>query len=485
VIISFDGVQAPELPDIIEGLTALHAGSEDIVNAASAFATVTRAHHDDLVDVRAKFVAGAFPLHHVSTSTDNTSVHVSVDGDLSDADVYNADTTFRTTFNNSPLFGVLAKTDFIGPHAFSSLPKLKALAELPLLIESGNETDNTALHGELDTLAGWEPSSTTMIPANLSALDNLDPLTKMWATAAVKYGNQAGIDPRLVLAIVLNEGATRTHYGLGQPYDEFFRWPGRSFRPNSLGLTNMKEAQFNEVKKRYPDEFKGVNWGDLVGNDDLAIKSTSYNLTMLRDDAASQANPSVRLSQPLNQFLASGYNASGQTYRSLSIARDGDTFKANEADYGIRALGHYDDAKWKTPLPATIPFSADHRMDSGGIVGSGTPTLTERGLEVVGRWASTPRAQEVRQLVAEKHLQHVSVEFLRHSDGTGKVSRELVGGSFVYVPSNPEAKVLASKSIGAELLSLLAGRFGTKAAAAPNTARSRSCPGVTVARSGA
>ena len=65
----------------------------------------------------------------------------------------------------------------------------------------------------------------------------------------MKYGNQAGIDPRMVLA-------------------------------NSLGLTNMKEAQFDEVKKRYPDEFQGVKWSDVVGNSEVSIKATAYNLTI-------------------------------------------------------------------------------------------------------------------------------------------------------------------------------------------------------------
>lgn len=110
---------------------------------------------------------------------------------------------------------------------------------------------------------------------------------------------------------------------------------------NSLGLTNMKEAQFDEVKKRYPDEFQGIKWSDVVGNSEVSIKATAYNLTILRDDAASQAIGKVRRRQPLNQFLASGYNAGGTTGRSLQVATGGNPFLSNEVDYGQRAMQSY------------------------------------------------------------------------------------------------------------------------------------------------
>jgi hypothetical protein len=103
--------------------------------------------------------------------------------------------------------------------------------------------------------------------------------------------------------------------------------------------------------------------------------------------------------------------------------------------------------EWKTPLPQSIPFSADHDMTSNGIVGSGTPALTARGLEVYGRWAETERARHVRGLVNSGHLTHTSVEFMTHRDTkSGNASRELIGGSFVYTPSNTRARVLSSKA---------------------------------------
>jgi hypothetical protein len=44
------------------------------------------------------------------------------------------------------------------------------------------------------------------------------------------------------------------------------------------------------------------------------------------------------------------------------------------------------------------------------------------------------------------HLTSVSVEFLRRMDSKGRQVNELLGGAFVNVPANPEARVLASKA---------------------------------------
>ncbi|WP_344997212.1 hypothetical protein [Tsukamurella soli] len=80
-------------------------------------------------------------------------------------------------------------------------------------------------------------------------------------------------------------------------------------------------------------------------------------------------------------------------------------------------------------------------MSSNGVIGSGTPYLDGAGnLRIRGTFAGTAKAQEVRQLVTEGHLQGASVEFLNGPDG-----RQLLGCGIVYVPSNPDARVLTAK----------------------------------------
>jgi hypothetical protein len=110
--------------------------------------------------------------------------------------------------------------------------------------------------------------------------------------------------------------------------------------------------------------------------------------------------------------------------------------------------------EWKQPLPQKITFDSDHGMSVASTVGSGTPSINEKGeLVVSGTYSSLPRAQEVRTLVNEGHINTTSVAFMsdrsEQKDGKTVVKRELLNGAFVAIPSNREALVLSSKGIKA------------------------------------
>lgn len=102
------------------------------------------------------------------------------------------------------------------------------------------------------------------------------------------------------------------------------------------------------------------------------------------------------------------------------------------------------------PLPESIPVHAFHNFDDP--IGRAVPAYDEQG-RLVGKgfYASTPRAQEIRQLVADGVIGHTSVGFMaaeRSSKNDGPVeitSGELLEVSFVSVPSNRDARVLAAK----------------------------------------
>jgi hypothetical protein len=103
--------------------------------------------------------------------------------------------------------------------------------------------------------------------------------------------------------------------------------------------------------------------------------------------------------------------------------------------------------QWQQPLPDRVHFNANHSDDVSDIVGSGKPWIDEAGnLRVRGKFASTELGQHIRSLVNEGHLTGVSVEFLRRKDANGHPVHELVGGAFVSLPSNPQARVLSSKA---------------------------------------
>ncbi|TFB96531.1 MULTISPECIES: hypothetical protein [unclassified Cryobacterium] len=117
-----------------------------------------------------------------------------------------------------------------------------------------------------------------------------------------------------------------------------------------------------------------------------------------------------------------------------TLDRDGDTLGSDE---------------WKTPLPEKITFDSDHGMSVATTVGSGVPSINEAGqLVVSGTYSSLPRAQEVRTLVNEGHINTTSVAFmtLPKTSKDAKPQRELLNGAFVAIPSNREALVLSSKS---------------------------------------
>ena len=102
------------------------------------------------------------------------------------------------------------------------------------------------------------------------------------------------------------------------------------------------------------------------------------------------------------------------------------------------------------PLPRGVPIHVDHRMDSEGLVGTGRPYYAGDELRLKGTFAGTPRAQIIRQLVVEGHLGAMSVGFMDAKrvvkDGVPTITKaELLEVSFVTVPSNREALVVAAK----------------------------------------
>lgn len=382
---SFAGVIAPEAEDIREALDVLRGGAEQIQTAAESIGSAIRLHSDNLVDARKDLsdaAPSAFPNQKfalVTTATGNASVRASVNAELGAFDAAYAKQFFNLTLQSSLLFHNLSDVGYggkglIDSNAFSNELKLIALSQLPLIAETGDEHTNEKFIDELDNTVSWLTPMGSLTAVDLSKLDAYGPQMKSWAILAVKYGNEAGVDPRLVLAMVMQEGAPLNAGWMGQAFHDQIQGDPSQYKPNalgpllgmeydlqraratrlaqafpflaqyldkhggdtgnSIGLTNLKEAPFLEVTTKYKDKFNGESWENLIGNDELAIKVAAYNLKMLDVDAAPQATPEVRAAQPLNQFLGSGYNASGITARSVEVATGGAPFLDNETEHG-------------------------------------------------------------------------------------------------------------------------------------------------------
>ena len=120
-----------------------------------------------------------------------------------------------------------------------------------------------------------------------------------------------------------------------------------------------------------------------------------------------------------------------------SLDRDGDRLGADE---------------WITPLPERLPLDIDHGMSVADTIGSFRPYFDGDRLMMDATFASTPKAQEVRALVKEGHINTVSIAFL--SDKSRKDAsqpfREVLNAGVVACPSNRDAVILASKAAKAD-----------------------------------
>jgi hypothetical protein len=137
---------------------------------------------------------------------------------------------------------------------------------------------------------------------------------------------------------------------------------------------------------------------------------------------------------------------------------EGDTSQYGEANVILSTNGLDRDGErlepdeWKLPLPEYITFDTDHGMSVATTVGGGEPFLNGDGqLQVPVKFASIGHAQNTRTLVNERIIRNVSVTFLQRKNAeTGKIERELLNGSFVAIPANPQAVVLSSKAAQAK-----------------------------------
>ncbi|MFI7528046.1 hypothetical protein [Nocardia salmonicida] len=179
----------------------------------------------------------------------------------------------------------------------------------------------------------WDSPSAQFTPKPGSDDVEMGPYLKPWIADSVRYGKETGIDPRLVMAIVLGEGDHRYDGWSGKVWPslvDYGRWASSPVRPwlsdtngNSLGLTNMKEEAFNSLKKQYPTEFARHEWSDLMTSEHLAIKAAAYRLKQIKESPTMADVPlSLKEKITLNEYLAAGYNAGDKNLENYRNAGD-------------------------------------------------------------------------------------------------------------------------------------------------------------------
>src|SRR5687768_6083524 len=105
----------------------------------------------------------------------------------------------------------------------------------------------------------------------------------------------------------------------------------------------------------------------------------------------------------------SGENPMNEFTMNVKAAKDGGGFTAVASTTDVDTDGEIIDFRAFDPLPAWIPIHHGH--DFAKQVGSGKPYYANQRLYVDGTFARTTLGQEVRTMVLDGHLPHMSVVF--------------------------------------------------------------------------
>ncbi|MDO3650375.1 hypothetical protein [Nocardia mangyaensis] len=314
VISSFDEITAPEKTDLLEMLNILRTATTTIAEAAHGFAMATCAHTTELENLRSTLTANAptaFPDAGVVASKTFVEVLIVFGRELTDDALQTGGTVLAQSVSGHSLYSLLARAEFSGT---ATLPQTKNYLEEI----AGSPVD------ELTNRASWKSSAPKceLNPEGQRDYGGSNSIVTGWIDDAVAYGNAAGVDPKLVLAIIYNEGGNRSdtqleHAGsgildagreIGNPIREKTNPAGMGM---SLGLTNIKENTYNKLQEEYPEEFGSIPWERVQYDDSVAIKAAAYTLKRVQDQYGSEVPDTMKEKYSTNDFMAAGYNSEG------------------------------------------------------------------------------------------------------------------------------------------------------------------------------
>ncbi|MGW1894469.1 lytic transglycosylase domain-containing protein [Streptomyces sp. NPDC002004] len=145
------------------------------------------------------------------------------------------------------------------------------------------------------TSAAPRPSRSSYAPTGSSGPSTgYDPAH--YAPQVRTHAARAGIDPRLLMAVLYNEAY--------KPHDPELERAWQRYKPDaSFGIANMHRAAFDETKQGR--DFAGRRWDELPDDRDLAVEAAAWYLhDLARRLPARWSAPYTK-----DQLLALGYNA--------------------------------------------------------------------------------------------------------------------------------------------------------------------------------
>ncbi|MEV5506774.1 transglycosylase SLT domain-containing protein [Streptomyces orinoci] len=143
---------------------------------------------------------------------------------------------------------------------------------------------------------GRPSSAAPAAPRQSAAADTSNQDPAHYAPQVIKHAREAGVSPRLVMAILYNEDY--------KPHDPSLERSWQKIKPDSaFGIANMHKAAFDQTKQGR--SFAHRDWQELPDDPDLAITAESWFL----HDLAAQLPAHWAGPYTKDQLLALGYNA--------------------------------------------------------------------------------------------------------------------------------------------------------------------------------
>jgi hypothetical protein len=132
-------------------------------------------------------------------------------------------------------------------------------------------------------------------PSDTASASAANPDPAKFAPQVIARAREAGVDPRLVLAILYNEDY--------KPHDPQLERAWQNLKPDAaFGVANMHRATFDETRRGRP--FAARQWTELPDDPDLAIQAEAWYL----HDLAAQLPAKHSGQYTTDELLALGYN---------------------------------------------------------------------------------------------------------------------------------------------------------------------------------
>ncbi|MEU7041121.1 transglycosylase SLT domain-containing protein [Streptomyces varsoviensis] len=169
-----------------------------------------------------------------------------------------------------------------------------AILAVVALARCGHSSDDSS--GARPSAPKASGSPTPDAAGGATSTPGVDQDPTRYGPQVVTYAKKAGVNPRLLMAILYVESY--------KPHDpELERAWQRIKKDSAFGIANMHKAAFDEAKRGR--DFANRNWDDLPGNPRLAIEAAAWHLHDLTAQLPAQRSGA----HTKDELLALGYNA--------------------------------------------------------------------------------------------------------------------------------------------------------------------------------